>query len=290
MGLAELARIAARWQLPASPLFLLAGLAFGRGGVLPVITAGEFIELGAEIGVILLLFMLGLEYSGDESTAGLRRHAPAGVVDLGAQLHSGLRRGLFLGWSLISAVFLGGITYVSSSGIVARLLDDLGVGREPGDAVVLSILVIEDLVMAGYLSLIAVLVGGSAGGGALTVVVALGAVAALLIVARRWGHVVSDPSSAGPTRPSCSRSSASRYSWPGLAEQVGISAAVGAFLVGLMLSGPAAEHAQSCSARCVTCSPRSSSCFSACRSTPRQSRRSSAWPCCSASSRPPRRC
>ena len=78
VGLAVLARLAARWQLPASPLFLLAGLAFGRGGVLPLITAGEFVALGAEIGVILLLFMLGLEYSAAELTWACDATPPPG--------------------------------------------------------------------------------------------------------------------------------------------------------------------------------------------------------------------
>ncbi|MDH4113387.1 MAG: cation:proton antiporter, partial [Actinomycetota bacterium] len=81
VGLAVLARLASRWRLPAAPLFLMAGLAFGEGGILPLITAKEFIELGAEIGVILLLFMLGLEYSARQLTLELRRHAPAGLVD-----------------------------------------------------------------------------------------------------------------------------------------------------------------------------------------------------------------
>jgi CPA2 family monovalent cation:H+ antiporter-2 len=150
VGLALLARLAARLQLPAAPLFLLAGLAFGQGGVLPLLTAEDFIELGAEVGVILLLFMLGLEYSAAELTSGLRRHAPAGVVDLVLNFTPGFVGGLLLGWGPVAAVFLGGITYISSSGIVARLLDDLRWLGNRETPVVISILVIEDLVMAGY--------------------------------------------------------------------------------------------------------------------------------------------
>src|SRR5919197_2580634 len=82
VGLAILARIANRWGFSAVPLYLLAGLAFGNGGIAPLKLTENFIHIGAEIGVLLLLFMLGLEYSGDELRSNLRVGLPAGVVDL----------------------------------------------------------------------------------------------------------------------------------------------------------------------------------------------------------------
>jgi CPA2 family monovalent cation:H+ antiporter-2 len=245
VGLAVLARLAARWQLPASPLFLLAGLAFGKGGVLPLITAGEFVALGAEIGVILLLFMLGLEYSAAELTSGLRRHAPAGVADIVLNFTPGFIAGLLLGWGPVVAAFLGGITYVSSSGIIARLLEDMRWLGNRETPVVISILVIEDLVMAGYLSLIAVLVSGAGPvEGVITLAVALSAVAALLVAARRWGHIVSDAVFSRSDQTLVLTVLGITFLVAGVSAQIGISAAVGAFLVGLMLSGPAAERAR----------------------------------------------
>lgn len=244
VGLAVLARLAARWQLPASPLFLLAGLAFGKGGVLPLITAGEFVALGAEIGVILLLFMLGLEYSAAELTSGLRRHAPAGVADVVLNFTPGFIAGLLLGWGPIAAAFLGGITYVSSSGIIARLLEDMRWLGNRETPVVISILVIEDLVMAGYLSLIAVLVSGAGPvEGVITLAVALSAVATLLVAVQRWGHVVSNAVFSRSDQTLVLTVLGITFLVAGVSEQIGISAAVGAFLVGLMLSGPAAERA-----------------------------------------------
>ncbi|HEY6634818.1 MAG TPA: cation:proton antiporter, partial [Acidimicrobiia bacterium] len=245
LGLAVLARIAARWRLPAAPLFLVAGLAFGQGGVLPLITAGEFIELGAEIGVILLLFMLGLEYSAAELTAGLRRNGAAGLVDLILNFLPGLAAGLLLGWGTVAAIFLGGITYVSSSGIVARLLDDLGWLGNRETPTVISLLVIEDLVMVAYLSLIAVLVSGAGPvRGLFTLMIALAGVTALLIVARRWGHIVSDHLFSRSDQTLVLTILGITFLVAGLAQGIGISAAVGAFLVGLMLSGPAADRAR----------------------------------------------
>ena len=72
VGLAVLARPASRWGFSAIPLYLLAGLAFGNGGLSPLRLSETFVRMGAEIGVLLLLFMLGLEYSGDELRESLR--------------------------------------------------------------------------------------------------------------------------------------------------------------------------------------------------------------------------
>jgi monovalent cation:H+ antiporter-2, CPA2 family len=56
-----------RLGITTIPLYLSAGLAFGRGGILPLLTTDEFVEIGAEIGLNLLLFMLGLEYTQESS-------------------------------------------------------------------------------------------------------------------------------------------------------------------------------------------------------------------------------
>jgi CPA2 family monovalent cation:H+ antiporter-2 len=110
LGLGVLGRLAGRFGLPAIPLYLLAGLAFGEGGLLRLVTAREFIEVGAEIGVILLLLLLGLEYSAGELVASLRRSAPDGLVDLALNFPPGLAAGLLLGWGPLAAVVLGGVT------------------------------------------------------------------------------------------------------------------------------------------------------------------------------------
>src|SRR3954447_18880404 len=81
VGLALLTRLASRWGFSAIPLYLLAGLAFGNGGPLPPHVSPGIVHIGAEIGVVLLLFMLGLEYTGEELGASLRSGLPAGAVD-----------------------------------------------------------------------------------------------------------------------------------------------------------------------------------------------------------------
>ena len=104
IGLAILAHLAGRWGFSAIPLYLLAGLAFGNGGILPLQFSEDFVHVGAEIGVLLLLFMLGLEYSGGELGANLRSGLPAGLVDFLLNFPPGLLLGWWLGWPPLAAV------------------------------------------------------------------------------------------------------------------------------------------------------------------------------------------
>src|SRR5215472_8062898 len=102
--LAVLARISRRWGLSAIPLYLIAGLCFGNGGLAPLHVSQEFIHVGAEIGVLLLLFMLGLEYTGEELRRNLRRGLAGGVVDFLLNFPPGVVVGFLLGWRPLAAV------------------------------------------------------------------------------------------------------------------------------------------------------------------------------------------
>jgi monovalent cation:H+ antiporter-2, CPA2 family len=244
LGLGILGRLAGRLGLSAIPLYLLAGLAFGEGGLLPLVTTQEFIEVGAEVGVILLLLLLGLEYSASELMGSLRAAAPAGLVDLGLNFTPGLLAGLLLGWSVLAAVVLGGVTYVTSSGIVAKVLGDLNRLGNRETPVVLSILVVEDLAMAAYLPLVTgLLVGGGLLAGAVPVGVALATVALVLVVAVRYGETLSRLVFSPSDEVLLLVILGLALVVAGLAQQLQVSAAVGAFLVGIALSGRAAEAA-----------------------------------------------
>ena len=244
LGLGILGRLAGRLGLSAIPLYLLAGLAFGEGGLLPLVTASEFIEVGAEVGVILLLLLLGLEYSASELVGTLRTAAPAGLVDLGLNFTPGLLAGLLLGWSALAAVVLGGVTYVTSSGIVAKVLGDLNRLGNRETPVILSILVVEDLAMAAYLPLVTgLLVGGGLLASALPVGVALATVALVLLVAVRYGETLSRLVFTPNDEVLLLVILGLALVVAGVAQQLQVSAAVGAFLVGIALSGRAAEAA-----------------------------------------------
>src|SRR5262245_59997460 len=121
VGLAVLARLANRWGFSAIPLYLVAGLSFGKGGLAPLDLSQNFIGTCAEIGVLLLLFMLGLEYTGEELKKNLRLGLPAGLTDCLLNFPPGLAAGFLLHWKPVAAVLLGGVTYISSSGVVAKV-------------------------------------------------------------------------------------------------------------------------------------------------------------------------
>src|SRR5919201_3460090 len=97
LGLAVLARVAARFDLPTVPLYLHAGLAFGEGGIVPLVTTREFVETGAEIGLILVLFTLGLEHTSGDLLATARSAARPGLVDVVLNAVPGVLMGLALG-------------------------------------------------------------------------------------------------------------------------------------------------------------------------------------------------
>jgi CPA2 family monovalent cation:H+ antiporter-2 len=245
LGLALLARLASRLAIPAIPLYLLAGLAFGEGGLLPLVTTAEFIELGAEIGLILLLLSLGLEYSARELVATLRAQAPSGLLDLVLNFTPGFLGGLVLGWEVLAAAVLGGVTYVSSSGVVAKLLHDLGRVGNRETPVVLSILVIEDLAMAVYLPMLAgLLIGGVTLSGLGTAAAAVAGVVVFLAVAQRLQGGLGRLLFSHSDEALLLTILGAAVLEAGIAELVQVSAAVGALLVGIAFSGPAARGAR----------------------------------------------
>ena len=245
VGLAVLARLANRFGFSAIPFYLLAGLAFGNGGLEPLDVSQSFIHTGAEIGVLLLLFMLGVEYTGEELKHNLRIGLPAGVMDFALNFTPGLIAGFVLGFHPLTSVLLGGITYISSSGVIARIIGELGWSNNAETPAVLSVLVLEDLAMAIYLPLVAVLLaGGSAHKIAIAVLVAIATVMVILLIALRWGKQVSRFFAHESDEIILLTTFGAVLLVGGLAQRLQVSAAIGAFLVGIALSGPIAEKSR----------------------------------------------
>lgn len=239
LGLAILSRLAHRFSFSAIPLYLLGGLAFGNGGLLPLNVSEEFVHVGAEIGVVLLLFMLGLEYTGDQLRENLRRGYHAGLVDLLLNFLPGFVGGLLLGWGPLASVLLGGVTYTSSSGIIARVLEELGGMNNPETPTILTILVLEDLAMAVYLPLVAVLlIGQGPIAGLVSIGIALATVAVVLVGAIVYGRVISRVLTHQSDEAVLLSTFGLVLLVAGVAERLQVSAGVGAFLVGVALSGP----------------------------------------------------
>lgn len=244
LGLALLARVAGRLGMTAVPLYLIAGLAFGNGGLVQLDVSESFIALMAEIGVLLLLFALGLEYSDSELRDGLRSGWTAGLVDMFANALPGVAVGLLLGWSPLAAVLLGGATWISSSGVVSKVLSDLGRLGNRETPAILNLLVIEDLAMAVYLPVVAALiVGGSLLATLTSVGVALVVVAFIMALALTMGGSLSRVLAGGSDESFLLAVFGVVLLVAGFAQSLQVSGAIGAFLVGLALSGPAEERA-----------------------------------------------
>ena len=242
--LAVLARLASRLRITAIPLYLLAGLAIGEGGVASLDAGEDFLAISGQIGVLLLLFALGLEYTDRELRHGLRTGTGPGIVDAVANFLPGFLAGVLLGWSTTDAVLLGGVTWISSSGVVAKVLSDLHRLGNRETPSVLNVLVIEDLAMAVYLPVAAALVAGrSAADTAVTVTIALAAVSVILVLALGSGHRLSSLLSGASDESLLLAVFGLTLLVGGLAEQLQVSSAIGAFLVGLALSGPVQHRA-----------------------------------------------
>lgn len=245
MGLAILARIAAKVGFSSIPLFLIAGLAFGNGGLAPMHLSQNFIEIGAEIGVLLLLFMLGLEYTAEELWTNLKLAIPDGILDFVVNFLPGFAAGMLFGWKPVTAVLFGGITYVSSSGVIAKILADSGRMNNAETPLVLSILIFEDLAMALYLPITGVLLAGGGIKNILpSVLIALATVGLVLLVALRYGGWLSNLVAHKSDEVAVLTVFGLVLLVAGVAERFRVSAAIAAFLVGIAVSGQIAEQSR----------------------------------------------
>ncbi|WP_329481789.1 cation:proton antiporter [Kribbella sp. NBC_01484] len=245
LALGILGRIAGRLGFSPIPLYLLAGLAFGRGGLLPLAASEEFVATGAEIGVILLLLLLGLEYTASDLVGTLKTQYVSGAVDFLLNALPGAAVALLLGWGPVAAVALGGVTWISSSGVIAKVVGDLGRLGNRETPVVLGILVLEDLSMAVYLPILtAMLAGVGLAGGSVTLLISLGTVSVVLFIALRYGRVISRAVSSDNPEMLLLVVLGLTLLVAGIAQHLQVSAAVGAFLVGIALSGEVAHGAR----------------------------------------------
>ncbi len=243
--LTVLGAAARRFALSPIPLYLVVGLALGEGGIVPVPAAGEFVVSSASIGIVLLLLTLGLEFSMSEFASSLRRHLPSAWVDLVLNAGPGVVAGWLLGLDLVGVLAMAGITYISSSGVISRLLNDLRRLGNRETPAVLSILVLEDFAMAAYLPLLAVLAAGGSWLGALVGMgIAVAALSAAFTASYRWGHHVGRLVAHPDSEQLLLRIMGLTLIVAALAEFVHASAAVGAFLVGLTLTGDTADRAR----------------------------------------------
>ncbi|MEV0278317.1 cation:proton antiporter [Streptomyces sp. NPDC050610] len=238
LAAAVLARVGGRIGLPTIPLFILAGILLGphTPGIVLVADPHD-LEMLSALGLVLLLFYLGLEFHLDDLKTGGRKMALAGGAYLALNVGAGLVFGFATGWGTSEALVLAGVLGISSSAIVTKVLVDLGRIGNGETKPILGIIVVEDIFLALYLAALQPILSGadslaSAAGDAGK---AFGFLL-LLAVAARWGtrligkliHTKDDEllviSFLGVA-----------VFVAGVSEWFGVADAIGAFMVGLML-------------------------------------------------------
>lgn len=236
------ARVASRWRFASAPLFLLVGLGLGEGGVVDLDFSQPFIQVSAEVGAILLLLFLGLEFSATTIVKQVRSHRRTAVVDVVLNAAPGAFVAFLLGWSPVLMFAMAGVTYVSSSGIATQVAREMGWKSRPEWKSLIAVLVLEDLVMAPYLPVLTAIAGATSLFWGLTGVgIGLFVVAVLLYIGARGIKPFAVVLRAD-------KGSSLLLTTLGLALLAGgvsalfdFSSAVAAFFVGLLITGEIAE-------------------------------------------------
>jgi monovalent cation:H+ antiporter-2, CPA2 family len=239
------ARLGRRLGLPTIPFFMVAGVLFGpETPGLVVVEHPEDLELLGALGLILLLFHLGLEFSLGDLVAGGNRLLLAGAAYLALNVGGGLLFGFALGWGTSEALVIAGAVGISSSAIVTKLLIELRRLANPESRLILGIIVVEDVFLALYLAMLAPVLGDASGpaDAALEFLTALAFLLGLGAVAR-WGtgvvgRLMDTPDAELLTV--CFVGLAVLVA--GVAEELGVSDAIGAFMVGTVLAGSRAAE------------------------------------------------
>lgn len=141
--------------------YILAGLLVSpHTPFLPSIADANAIQIWAEIGVIFLLFGLGLEFSFKKLKEVGGPASITGVTEVIFMLAVGYAGGKMMGWGEMDSIFLGGILSISSTTIIIRAFEELGVKNKKFASVVFGVLIVEDLVAILLLVLLSTIAVG----------------------------------------------------------------------------------------------------------------------------------
>ncbi|AIV38138.1 cation:proton antiporter [Streptomyces sp. R1] len=237
---AFLARLGGRIGLPTIPLFMLAGILLGphTPGFVLVEDAHDF-EMLSALGLVLLLFYLGLEFHLDDLKSGGKRLLTAGGVYLLLNVGAGLGFGFVLGWGVREALVLAGVLGISSSAIVTKILIDLGRIGRPETRLILGVIVVEDIFLALYLAALQPVISGAHGiaDTALQAGKAFGFLLVLAAAARYGTRLVGRLIDTRDSELLVISFLGAAVLVAGVSEVLGVADAIGAFMVGLILAG-----------------------------------------------------
>ncbi len=204
----------------------------------------DFVVVGAEIGIVLLLFFLGLEFNLNRLLASRARIGKAGSVDLLLNFGVGLVLGYLVFGSFLAAFLTAGIVYISSSAIITKSLIDLGWIANDESEPMLGTLVYEDLFIAVYLVIASALVlgGGDIGQAAGEIGVAVAFILALLAFVTVGTEFFQRLLEVDTNEFVVVRALGLTILVAGVALALGVSEAVAAFFVGMAFSSTEHVH------------------------------------------------
>jgi len=224
--------------LPAIPIYMLVGLlASPHTGWFPLNFESNYIELIAIFGLVLLLFNLGLEFDQDEFFGNFGNPMISGGSYLIANMALGLILGFMLGWGTREALIVAGMTATSSSAIVTKLLIELNRLANKETPMILGVTVVEDIFIAIYLAIVSVVLSGETDFWPIVgkLAIAFTFLVVMFTIARWGGRFVSRLFRTKDDELFTILFFGFAVLFAGIGEVLGVTDAIGAFLIGLVL-------------------------------------------------------
>ncbi len=224
--------------VPAIPVYMVVGLlAAPASGISPIPVHSADIELLAIIGLLFLLFSLGLEFDVDEFFGNVRPLLLSGGTRLLINVGSGFAFGMMVGWGTREALIIAGMVATSSSAMVTKLLIELRRLANRETPVILGIAVVEDVFIAIYLAIAGVVLGDQTDGWSivLELVLSFTFLVAMFALARYGGKLVGRLIQTRDDELFTILFFGLVVAFGGIGDLLGVSDAIGAFLLGLVL-------------------------------------------------------
>lgn len=245
------ALMANKFKFSVIPFLIILGMLVGphapHFGVIDLrfIESEEIISFLGRIGVLFLLFYLGLEFSIKKLIKSGKSIVIGGTIYIGINFSLGVLFGILNGFDLVEILIFAGIITISSSAIVAKVLVDLRRTGNNETELILGIIMFEDIFLAVYLSVVSGLVFGDATSlsSALTsILIALGYMLLFFIIARKGAPLLNKLLNISSNEVFIIVVFASLFFIAGFSEIIHVAEAIGALLLGLVFSET--EHSE----------------------------------------------
>ncbi|OIR62612.1 cation/H(+) antiporter [Bacillus sp. FMQ74] len=237
--------IANKIKFSIIPFLIVLGMLVGphapKMGIIDLtfIESSEIIEFFGRMGVLFLLFYLGLEFSVGKLIKSGKSIAVGGTIYILINFTLGLLYGFITGFSFLEVLVLAGVITISSSAIVAKVLVDLKRTANPETELILGIIMFEDIFLAVYLSVVSGLVLGdatSAGSALLSILIAFGYMLLFFIAARKLPPLLNKLLDIRSNEVFIIVIFAALFFIAGFSETIHVAEAIGALLLGLVFS------------------------------------------------------